>query len=146
MGDPDPRTDGQGFARARAAGIAVTTGVREAEARAMIAGFLTRRAQGRPFVTLKLATSLDGKIARPDGESRWITGPEARAHTHLERSRHEAILVGRGTLEADRPGWMSACPASSRTPHAVSCSPALRKRAGIPSSPRPSPIWRAWTD
>lgn len=103
MGDPDPRTDGAGFARARAAGIMVTTGVREAEARAMIAGFLTRRAKGRPFVTLKLATSLDGKIARPDGESRWITGPEARAHTHLERSRHEAILVGRGTLEADSP-------------------------------------------
>ncbi len=103
MGDPDPRTDGEGFARAEAAGIAVTTGVCEAEARAMIAGFLTRRAKGRPFVTLKLATSLDGKIARPDGESRWITGPGARAHTHLERSRHEAILVGRGTLEADSP-------------------------------------------
>ncbi|MDR6114338.1 diaminohydroxyphosphoribosylaminopyrimidine deaminase/5-amino-6-(5-phosphoribosylamino)uracil reductase [Sphingomonas sp. SORGH_AS789] len=103
MGDPDPRTDGIGFARARAAGITVTTGVREAEARGMIAGFLTRRAQRRPFVTLKLATSLDGRIARPDGESRWITGPQARAHTHLERSRHEAILVGRGTLEADSP-------------------------------------------
>lgn len=103
MADPDLRTNGAGFDRARAAGISVTTGVREAEARAMIAGFLTRRAQGRPFVTLKLATSLDGKIARPDGESRWITGPQARAHTHLERSRHEAILVGRGTLETDAP-------------------------------------------
>ncbi|WP_230482865.1 bifunctional diaminohydroxyphosphoribosylaminopyrimidine deaminase/5-amino-6-(5-phosphoribosylamino)uracil reductase RibD [Sphingomonas sp. Leaf21] len=103
MGDPDPRTDGTGFARTRAAGIAVTTGVRQAEARAMIAGFLTRRTRDRPFVTLKLATSLDGRIARPDGESRWITGPQARAHTHLERSRHEAILVGRGTLEADSP-------------------------------------------
>lgn len=103
MGDPDPRTNGQGFDRARAAGIAVTVGVREAEARSMIAGFLTRRAKGRPFVTLKLATSLDGRIARPDGTSRWITGPQARAHTHLERSRHEAILVGRGTLVADAP-------------------------------------------
>ncbi len=103
MGDPDPRTNGQGLDRARAAGIAVTVGVREAEARAMIAGFLTRRAKGRPFVTLKLATSLDGRIARPDGTSRWITGPQARAHTHLERSRHEAILVGRGTLLADAP-------------------------------------------
>ena len=103
MGDPDPRTNGQGFDRARAAGIAVTVGVCEAEARAMIAGFLTRRAKGRPFVTLKLATSLDGRIARPDGTSRWITGPQARAHTHLERSRHEAILVGRGTLVADAP-------------------------------------------
>lgn len=103
MGDPDPRTNGQGFDRVRAAGIAVTVGVCEAEARAMIAGFLTRRAKGRPFVTLKLATSLDGRIARPDGTSRWITGPQARAHTHLERSRHEAILVGRGTLVADAP-------------------------------------------
>ncbi|WP_312488290.1 bifunctional diaminohydroxyphosphoribosylaminopyrimidine deaminase/5-amino-6-(5-phosphoribosylamino)uracil reductase RibD [Sphingomonas sp.] len=103
MGDPDPRTNGQGFDRARAAGIAVTVGVCEVEARAMIAGFLTRRTKGRPFVTLKLATSLDGRIARPDGTSRWITGPQARAHTHLERSRHEAILVGRGTLLADAP-------------------------------------------
>lgn len=120
MGDPDPRTNGKGFARARAAGIAVTTGVREGEARAMIAGFLTHRAKGRPFVTLKLATSLDGKIARPDGTSRWITGPEARAHTHLERSRHEAILVGRGTLEADSPKLDVRLPGlESRSPRRI---------------------------
>ena len=120
MGDPDPRTNGEGFARARAAGIAVTTGVREAEARAMIAGFLTRRAKGRPFVTLKLATSLDGRIARPDGESRWITGPQARAHTHLERSRHEAILIGRGTLEADAPRLDVRLPGlESRSPQRI---------------------------
>ena len=68
-----------------------------------MAGFLTRRALGRPHVTLKLATSLDGCIATASGESRWITGPEARAHAHLERSRCEAILVGRGTWEADAP-------------------------------------------
>jgi diaminohydroxyphosphoribosylaminopyrimidine deaminase/5-amino-6-(5-phosphoribosylamino)uracil reductase len=68
-----------------------------------MAGFLTRRARGRPLVTLKLATSLDGAIARADGESRWITGAQARAHAHLERSRHEAILVGRGTWETDSP-------------------------------------------
>ncbi|CAM3113916.1 MULTISPECIES: bifunctional diaminohydroxyphosphoribosylaminopyrimidine deaminase/5-amino-6-(5-phosphoribosylamino)uracil reductase RibD [Sphingomonas] len=120
MGDPDPRTNGEGFARARAAGIAVTTGVREAEARAMIAGFLTRRAKSRPFVTLKLATSLDGRIARPDGESRWITGPQARAHTHLERSRHEAILIGRGTLEADAPRLDVRLPGlESRSPRRI---------------------------
>lgn len=120
MGDPDPRTNGEGFARARAAGIAVTTGVREAEARAMIAGFLTRRAKNRPFVTLKLATSLDGRIARPDGESRWITGPQARAHTHLERSRHEAILIGRGTLEADAPRLDVRLPGlESRSPRRI---------------------------
>ncbi|MBX9814413.1 MAG: bifunctional diaminohydroxyphosphoribosylaminopyrimidine deaminase/5-amino-6-(5-phosphoribosylamino)uracil reductase RibD [Sphingomonas sp.] len=103
LGDPDARTNGAGFDRLRAAGIAVTTGVRAADARDAMAGFLTRRALGRPLVTLKLALSLDGMIARADGESQWITGAEARAHTHLERGRHEAILVGRGTYEADAP-------------------------------------------
>ncbi|QEH82002.1 bifunctional diaminohydroxyphosphoribosylaminopyrimidine deaminase/5-amino-6-(5-phosphoribosylamino)uracil reductase RibD [Sphingomonas sp. C8-2] len=101
--DPDPRTDGRGIARIEAAGIAVATGVEAAAARASMAGFLTRRSKGRPHVTLKLATSLDGRIALPDGSSRWITGPAARAHAHLERARHEMILVGRGTLEADSP-------------------------------------------
>lgn len=101
--DPDPRTAGAGFARLRSAGIAVDIGTGGADARRTMAGFLTRRALGRPFVTLKLATSLDGMIATASGESRWITGPEARAHVHLERSRHEAILVGRGTRDADKP-------------------------------------------
>jgi diaminohydroxyphosphoribosylaminopyrimidine deaminase/5-amino-6-(5-phosphoribosylamino)uracil reductase len=101
--DPDARTAGQGFARLEAAGIAVTRGVRADEARRSMAGFLTRRAVDRPHVTLKLATSLDGCIAMADGSSRWITGPQARAHAHLERSRHEAILVGRGTYDADAP-------------------------------------------
>jgi diaminohydroxyphosphoribosylaminopyrimidine deaminase / 5-amino-6-(5-phosphoribosylamino)uracil reductase len=103
LDDPDPRTDGKGAERLRAAGIEVVHGVGEAGARAAMAGFLTRRDLGRPHVTLKLATSLDGRIAMPSGESRWITGPESRAHTHVERTRHEAILVGRGTLDADSP-------------------------------------------
>jgi diaminohydroxyphosphoribosylaminopyrimidine deaminase/5-amino-6-(5-phosphoribosylamino)uracil reductase len=68
-----------------------------------MAGFMTRQAKGRPHVTVKLAVSLDGRIALPDGTSRWITGPAARAHGHLERARAEMILVGRGTLEADSP-------------------------------------------
>jgi diaminohydroxyphosphoribosylaminopyrimidine deaminase/5-amino-6-(5-phosphoribosylamino)uracil reductase len=101
--DPDPRTDGRGIARLREAGIAVTTDIRSADATRSMAGFLTRRAHGRPAVTLKLATSLDGCIALADGTSRWITGLRARAHAHLERARHEAILVGRGTLDADAP-------------------------------------------
>ena len=101
--DPDVRTAGQGFARLQAAGITVARGVRTDEARRSMAGFLTQQALGRPHVTLKLATSLDGCIAMEDGSSRWITGAEARAHAHLERSRHEAILVGRGTYEADAP-------------------------------------------
>ena len=99
--DPDPRTDGRGAERLRAAGVKVVEAVAEPQARAAMAGFLTRRAKGRPFVTLKLATSLDSCIATASGESRWITGAEARAHAHLERSRHEAILVGGGTFDAD---------------------------------------------
>lgn len=101
--DPDPRTNGKGSATLQAAGIAVEIGPLAAEARCSMEGFLTRRRLGRPHVTLKLATSLDGRIALPDGRSRWITGAAARAHAHLERARADAILVGRGTYEADAP-------------------------------------------
>ncbi|WP_242138098.1 bifunctional diaminohydroxyphosphoribosylaminopyrimidine deaminase/5-amino-6-(5-phosphoribosylamino)uracil reductase RibD [Sphingomonas sp. TREG-RG-20F-R18-01] len=101
--DPDARTDGVGIARLREAGIVVDVGTGEAAARASMAGFLTRLALRRPYVTLKLAMSLDGAMAMESGTSKWITGPEARAHAHLERSRHEAILVGRATIDADSP-------------------------------------------
>jgi diaminohydroxyphosphoribosylaminopyrimidine deaminase/5-amino-6-(5-phosphoribosylamino)uracil reductase len=104
LGDPDPRTDGQGFARLRAAGVDVMQGVGKDGAERSMAGFLSRVRSGRPQVTLKLAMSLDGKIALPSGESRWITGEDARAHVHLERARADMILVGRGTYDADRPG------------------------------------------
>jgi len=103
LADPDPRTDGQGIARLRAAGIAVETGIGAEEAERTMAGFLTRIRLGRPFVTLKLAMSIDGMIALTSGESKWITGEEARAHAHLERARSDMILVGRGTFEADAP-------------------------------------------
>jgi diaminohydroxyphosphoribosylaminopyrimidine deaminase/5-amino-6-(5-phosphoribosylamino)uracil reductase len=103
LGDPDPRTDGAGFARLRAAGIMVERGIGAEAAARSIAGFLTRRAKGRPHVTLKLALSLDGAAALASGSSQWITGAEARAHAHVERSRHEAILVGHGTWQTDRP-------------------------------------------
>jgi diaminohydroxyphosphoribosylaminopyrimidine deaminase / 5-amino-6-(5-phosphoribosylamino)uracil reductase len=101
--DSDPRTAGKGFARLEAAGIAIERGVLEVEAKRGLAGFLTRIGKGRPHVTLKLATSLDGCIAMADGSSRWITGEAARAHTHLERARCDAILVGAGTVQADNP-------------------------------------------
>jgi diaminohydroxyphosphoribosylaminopyrimidine deaminase / 5-amino-6-(5-phosphoribosylamino)uracil reductase len=101
--DPDPRTDGKGVARLRASGIDVVEGIGTESAARTMAGFLTRQRLCRPHVTLKLALSLDGCIALANGESRWITDPEARAHGHLERSRVEAIIVGRGTLEADAP-------------------------------------------
>ncbi|HEX8583942.1 MAG TPA: bifunctional diaminohydroxyphosphoribosylaminopyrimidine deaminase/5-amino-6-(5-phosphoribosylamino)uracil reductase RibD [Allosphingosinicella sp.] len=102
--DPDPRTNGKGIERLRAAGIDVEVGPGADEAERSLAGFLTRIRLGRPAVTLKLAMSLDGKIALPSGESRWITGEDARAHVHSERARADMILVGRGTYEADKPG------------------------------------------
>ena len=103
VGDPDSRTNGAGIASLREAGIAVETGLESAAAERSLAGFLTRIRLGRPYVTLKLAMSIDGKIALPSGESKWITGEDARAHVHLERARADMILVGRGTYEADSP-------------------------------------------
>jgi len=101
--DPDPRTNGQSTKWLRDQGIAVTSGVLKAEARAAMGGFFMRQTKGRPFVTLKLGLSLDGCIAMADGTSQWITGNTARAHAHLERAMHDAILVGRGTWWADSP-------------------------------------------
>ncbi|GAA4031557.1 bifunctional diaminohydroxyphosphoribosylaminopyrimidine deaminase/5-amino-6-(5-phosphoribosylamino)uracil reductase RibD [Sphingomonas rosea] len=101
--DPDPRTAGAGLKRLEDAGIAVTTDVCADEARDSMAGWLTRQRLGRPRITLKLALSIDGKIALPSGESKWITGEDARAHVHFERAHHDMILVGRGTLQADTP-------------------------------------------
>ena len=102
--DPDPRTAGRGMAMLRDASIAVDAGEGAPGARNTLAGYLTRLALGRPRITLKLALSIDGKIALPSGESKWITGEDARAHVHLERAHSDMILVGRGTWLADRPG------------------------------------------
>lgn len=101
--DPDPRTAGGGIERLRAAGIAVTLGPGADNARQSLAGYLTRLALGRPRVTLKLALSIDGRIALASGTSKWLTGEEARADVHRERARCDMILVGRGTLDADSP-------------------------------------------
>ncbi len=102
--DPDPRTSGRGAAILRDAGIAVEFGEGAESARRSMAGYFTRLALGRPRITLKLALSIDGKIALPSGESKWITGEDARAHVHLERAHSDMILVGRGTYLADQPG------------------------------------------
>ncbi len=101
--DPDPRTDGQGAAWLRDRGVTVDMGLMADEAARAMAGFVLRQTLGRPHVTLKLGLSLDGRIALSNGSSRWITGPDARAHAHMERARHDAILVGGGTLRADSP-------------------------------------------
>ena len=103
MRDPDPRTTGKGINRLRKAGIEVKLGVGRDEAKRSLAGWLTRLELGRPRITLKLALSIDGKIALPSGESKWITGEDARRHVHLERAHTDMILVGRGTYLADQP-------------------------------------------
>ena len=103
MKDPDPRVSGQGFKRMEAAGIEVAVGTGSDTAARLNAGFIRRIEIGRPLVTLKLATSLDGRIATRGGESQWITGELSRARGHLLRARHDAILVGSGTALADDP-------------------------------------------
>lgn len=103
MVDPDPRVSGGGLARLRAAGLRVDVGLEAAAAEDLNAGFLLRVTQGRPLFTLKTATTLDGRIATHAGESRWITGPEARARGHRLRAEHDAILIGIGTALADDP-------------------------------------------
>lgn len=101
--DPHPDVSGAGVRRLRRAGVEVQLGVLEEACRKQHRGFLTVCALGRPFVMLKLASSLDGRIATASGESRWVTGPEARAKGHLLRSRVDAIVVGSGTALADDP-------------------------------------------
>jgi len=103
VADPDTRVNGEGIAWLRMAGVEVTTGVCEIEAADLNAGFFLKVQHGRPLVTLKLAQSLDGKIATATGESQWITSEPARDFGHLLRARHDAILVGVGTALADDP-------------------------------------------
>ncbi|MBT2130963.1 bifunctional diaminohydroxyphosphoribosylaminopyrimidine deaminase/5-amino-6-(5-phosphoribosylamino)uracil reductase RibD [Aliiroseovarius lamellibrachiae] len=103
LGDPDPRVDGGGHAMLRAAGIEVSIGVCAEEAARDHAGFLLKTTETRPFVTLKLANSFDGRIATATGESQWITGPEARRYVHALRARHDAVMVGAGTARDDDP-------------------------------------------
>lgn len=103
LGDPDARVAGRGLARLREAGVAVEEGLLSHEAEEVNAGYLMRVRDGRPLVTLKLATSLDGRLATKDGASRWITGEDARAHVHVLRAGHDAVMVGGGTALADDP-------------------------------------------
>ena len=103
IGDSDPRVSGQGFEMLRYAGVEVTTGVLAEQAARDHAGFFLKTEQGRPFVTLKLASSFDGRIATGSGQSKWITGPEARRAVHAMRASHDAVMVGAGTVRADDP-------------------------------------------
>ena len=134
MEDPDPRVSGQGFKRIEAAGIEVvrgTGGTSGAAAARLNAGFVSRIATGRPLVTLKLATSLDGRIATRAGESQWITGELSRARGHLLRARHDAILVGSETALADDPALTCRLPGlAERSPVRVVMDGRLRLPPG----------------
>jgi len=101
--DPDPRVAGKGHAMLQEAGVELLTGIGRKQASEQHKGFLLRINQGRPMVTLKMASSFDGRIALQNGQSRWITGPQARRMVHLMRSRHDAVLIGGGTARKDDP-------------------------------------------
>lgn len=101
--DPDPRVSGQGIDRLRAAGIRVDVGLGAECVERQLTPYLHHRRTGRPYVVCKLAASMDGRTAAPDGTSQWITGPEARADAHRLRAESDAVLVGAGTVRADDP-------------------------------------------
>jgi diaminohydroxyphosphoribosylaminopyrimidine deaminase / 5-amino-6-(5-phosphoribosylamino)uracil reductase len=143
LSDPDPRVAGRGLAALRDAGIQVTEGICTPEAQRAHRGFLTRVGQGRPMLTLKLATSADGRIATASGESQWITGAQARAWVHGMRACHDAVLVGAGTARADDPSLTVRGLGISHQPVRI----VLSRRLDLPldsalmRSARDIPVW-----
>jgi diaminohydroxyphosphoribosylaminopyrimidine deaminase / 5-amino-6-(5-phosphoribosylamino)uracil reductase len=129
--DPDPRVDGRGIEQLRQAGVEVSVGLGRAEAEALNAGFMLRVRAGRPLVTLKLATSLDGRIATRSGASQWLTGDAARARGHLLRASHDAIMIGSGTALADDPSLTCRLPGlEERSPVRIVLDGRLRLSPG----------------
>lgn len=147
--DPDPRVDGRGVARLRAAGVAVDEGVLAEEGEELHAGFLSRVRRGRPLVTLKLATTLDGRLATRTGESQWITGAEARRAAHALRGRHDAVMVGVGTVQTDNPELTCRIPGyAPRPPVRVVADSHLRTRltARLVATAAATPTWMLHRD
>jgi len=142
--DPDPRVAGAGVRQLHAAGLEVDTGLCEPEAAENNAGFFCRLRNRRPLVTLKLATSLDGRIATGSGESQWITGPPARERAHALRAAHDAIMVGTGTVLADDPQLTCRLPGlAHRSPVRVVVDRHLRipPTTRLISDARAVPVW-----
>ena len=141
--DPDPRVSGKGHAMLRAAGVAVTEGVLTAEATRLNAGFLKRVTQGLPLVTLKLATTLDGRIATASGESRWITGPQSRRMVHALRLSHDAVMVGSGTAHADDPDLTVRDMGAQRQPVRILLDRLLKHtpESRLGRTAREHPVW-----
>lgn len=141
--DPDPRVSGKGHAMLRAAGIAVTEGVLTDQATRLNAGFLKRVTQGLPFVTLKLAATLDGRTATATGESRWVTGPAARRKVHAMRLGHDAVMVGSGTAVADDPDLTVRDMGAVRQPVRIVLDRSLRHAADsrLGRTAKDHPVW-----
>jgi len=141
--DPDPRVSGKGHAMLRAAGIEVTEDVLQTDATRLNAGFLKRVTQGLPFVTLKLAASLDGRTATQTGESRWITGAQARRKVHALRLAHDAVMVGSGTALADDPDLTVRDMGATRQPVRVLLDRTLRHApdSRLGRTARDNPVW-----
>ena len=139
MPDPNPQVAGKGLKQLRDAGVIVDCGLLEAEARALNPGFIQRMTQGRPFVRVKLAMSLDGRTALASGESRWLTGEAARQDVQRLRARASAILTGIGTLLADDPNLNVRLPEAERQPLRVIldttlCTPPTAQTLRLPGS------------
>ena len=146
--DPDPRVKGQGHARLKEAGIAVEVGEGAAQAAEINAGFLLRVQEGRPLFHLKLASSLDGRIATASGESRWITGEAARADGQRLRATHDAILVGSGTAVADDPDLTCRLPGlAGRSPVRIvlDSKARLAPTSKLATTARQVPVWLVCT-
>lgn len=142
--DPDPRVAGGGIEKLKQAGCKVELGLLRDEAYEVTAGFLSRIERGRPLVTLKLATTLDGRIASRTGHSQWITGPAARQYGHLLRATHDAILVGSGTALADNPSLTCRLPGlADRSPVRVVLDRRLRlpRDGELAKTARAVPVW-----
>lgn len=141
--DPDPRVSGKGHQMLRSAGVEVTEGVLEEEATHLNAGFLKRVTRGLPFVTLKLAASLDGRIATASGESRWITGPLSRRKVHALRMSHDAVMVGSGTAIADDPDLTVRDLGARQQPLRIVLDRLLRHdpQSRLGRTARTSPVW-----
>jgi diaminohydroxyphosphoribosylaminopyrimidine deaminase/5-amino-6-(5-phosphoribosylamino)uracil reductase len=142
--DPDPRVDGRGIEQLRQAGVEVAVGVRREQAEALNAGFFLRLRANRPLVTLKLATSLDGRVATRTGASQWITGDQARAFAHHLRATHDAIMVGSGTALVDDPSLTCRLPGlEARSPVRVVLDGRLRlpARSELARTARTTPFW-----
>ncbi len=142
--DPDPKVSGRGFAMLAGARIQVDKNILPKEAEALNLGFLLNRTIERPMFTLKLAMSLDGRIATGNGQSRWITGAKARRNVHMLRASHDAVLIGRGTAAADNPmldvrdlGLENHNPVRVVADGGLSLSPSSR----LARSAKETPLW-----